>query len=57
MPVCLENSLHQSDSESDEDYVPPQDDQGIWISVNTLDSLIDVLQTLILNTRTKTMQP
>jgi len=27
MPVCLENSVHQLDSESDEDYVPPQDDQ------------------------------
>jgi len=25
MPVCLENN--QSDSESDEDYVPPHDDQ------------------------------
>ena len=32
MPVCLENSVHQSDSENDEDYVPPQDDQGIWNS-------------------------
>ena len=29
MPVFLENSVHQSDSESDEDYVPLQDDQGI----------------------------
>ena len=28
MPVFLENSV-QSDSESDEDYVPPQEDQGI----------------------------
>jgi len=27
MPVHLENSVHQSDSESDEDYVPPQDDK------------------------------
>lgn len=32
MPVCLENSIHQSDSESDEDYVPPQGGQGIWNS-------------------------
>ena len=28
MPLSLENSVHQSDSESDEDYVPPQDDKG-----------------------------
>ena len=57
MPVCLKNSVHQSDSESDEDYVPPQDDQGIWNSDHILGVLIDVLQTLILNIRIKTMQP
>ena len=56
MPVCLENSVHQSDSESDEDYVPPQDDQGIWNSDPTLGALIDILQTLILNIRTKKIQ-
>lgn len=27
MPVCLENSAQKSDSESDEDYVPPQNDK------------------------------
>ena len=56
MPVFLENSVHQSDSESDEDYVPPQEDQGIWNSVHALDALIDTLQTLILSIRTKKMQ-
>ena len=56
MPVFLENSVHQSDSESDEDYVPLQDDQGIWNFVHALDALIDILQTLILSIRTKKMQ-
>ena len=56
MPVFLENSVHQSDSESDEDYVPLQDDQGIWNFVHALDALIDILQTLILSIRTMKMQ-
>lgn len=36
MPLSLENSVHQSDSESDEDYVPPQDDKGGTLSLKYL---------------------
>ena len=56
MPVFLENSGNQLDSESDEDYVPPQEDQGIRISVHISDTVIDILQTLIQSIQTKKMQ-
>jgi hypothetical protein len=58
MPAHLENSVHQSDSESDEDYVPPQDDKGIQANTILLAALIEVvvLQTLIPNNRAKKKQ-